>query len=209
MKTRRFTILLVAGVLALAGLTAFSTAASAQSETVSVRLPSGEVVQVTVDVPPGGSLEDMKLPGTLVKDRTKTAQAEVPAPAPEQPQEQTTPAPAPEPSPPSAGGGSPQGSTNSGERVHQEREKARKITAGKPPVKDEGSDEKDSKLRKADGTPTSSNPGFIDALPGPSTAHGVPNFIIRKFRVPPFLLPIYQAAGIEYGIRWEVLAAIN
>jgi len=209
MKTRRLTILLVAGVLALAGLTAFSTAASAQSETVSVRLPSGEVVQVTVDVPPGGSLEDMKLPGTLVKDRTKTAQAEVPAPAPEQTQEQTTAAPAPEPSPPSAGGGSPQGSTNSGERVHQEREKARKITAGKPPVKDEGSDEKDSKLRKADGTPTPSNPGFIDALPGPSTAHGVPNFIIRKFRVPPFLLPIYQAAGIEYGIRWEVLAAIN
>jgi hypothetical protein len=208
MKTRRLTILLFAGVLALAGLTAFSTAASAQSETVSVRLPTGEVVQVTVDIPPGGSLEDIKLPGTLV-NKTKTAQAEVPAPAPEQTQEQTTPAPAPEPSPPSAGGGSPQGSTNSGERVHQEREKARKITAGKPPVEDEGSDKKDSKLRKADGTPTSTNPGFIDALPGPSTAHGVPNFIIRKFRVPPFLLPIYQAAGIEYGIRWEVLAAIN
>ena len=27
--------------------------------------------------------------------------------------------------------------------------------------------------------------------------------------MPPFLLPIYQAAGIEYGIRWEILAAIN
>ena len=37
----------------------------------------------------------------------------------------------------------------------------------------------------------------------------MPNFIIRKFRVPPFLLPIYQAAGIQYGIRWEILAAIN
>jgi hypothetical protein len=37
----------------------------------------------------------------------------------------------------------------------------------------------------------------------------VPNFIIRKFRVPIFLLPIYQAAGTQYGIRWEVLAAIN
>jgi hypothetical protein len=47
------------------------------------------------------------------------------------------------------------------------------------------------------------------ALPGPSVAQGVPNFVIRKFRVPLFLLPIYQAAGIEYGIRWEVLAAIN
>jgi hypothetical protein len=40
-------------------------------------------------------------------------------------------------------------------------------------------------------------------------AQGVPNFVIRKFRVPLFLLPIYQAAGIEYGIRWEILAAIN
>jgi len=64
-------------------------------------------------------------------------------------------------------------------------------------------------LRKADGRPTRSNPGFVDVLPGPSMATGVPNFIIRKFRVPPFLLPIYQAAGIEYGVRWEVLAAIN
>ena len=37
----------------------------------------------------------------------------------------------------------------------------------------------------------------------------MPNFFIDKFRIPPFLLPIYQAAGIEYGVRWEVLAAIN
>ncbi len=38
---------------------------------------------------------------------------------------------------------------------------------------------------------------------------GVPNLLLDQFRVPPFLLPIYQAAGVEYGIRWEVLAAIN
>ena len=63
--------------------------------------------------------------------------------------------------------------------------------------------------RGADGAPLPSNPGFVDALPGPSTAQGVPNFVIRKFRVPVFLLPIYQAAGIQYGVRWEVLAAIN
>ena len=41
----------------------------------------------------------------------------------------------------------------------------------------------------------------------PSTT--VPNFVIQRFRIPIFLLPIYQAAGIEYGVRWEVLAAIN
>ena len=37
----------------------------------------------------------------------------------------------------------------------------------------------------------------------------MPNFVIQRFRIPIFLLPIYQAAGIEYGVRWEVLAAIN
>ena len=38
---------------------------------------------------------------------------------------------------------------------------------------------------------------------------GVPNVLIDEFRIPPFLLPLYQAAGVEYGVRWEVLAAIN
>ena len=37
----------------------------------------------------------------------------------------------------------------------------------------------------------------------------VPDALIDGFRIPPFLLPIYQAAGMQYGIRWEVLAAIN
>ncbi len=62
--------------------------------------------------------------------------------------------------------------------------------------------------RQPGGAPTPSNPGFSLALPGPAPV-GVPNFFIDKFRIPPFLLPIYQAAGIEYGVRWEVLAAIN
>jgi hypothetical protein len=29
------------------------------------------------------------------------------------------------------------------------------------------------------------------------------------YQVPPFLLPIYQAAAVQYGVPWEVLAAIN
>ncbi|HWF72946.1 MAG TPA: lytic transglycosylase domain-containing protein [Solirubrobacteraceae bacterium] len=33
--------------------------------------------------------------------------------------------------------------------------------------------------------------------------------LIGTFEVPPFLLPIYQAAGIEYDVPWQVLAAIN
>ncbi len=64
-------------------------------------------------------------------------------------------------------------------------------------------------------TPASTTPaapapgdGLGLGLPSPPRI-GVPNFFIDSFRIPPFLLPIYQAAGIEYGVRWEVLAAIN
>jgi len=63
-------------------------------------------------------------------------------------------------------------------------------------------------LRNAEGLPTVTNPTTSLASPG-AVPVGVPNFFIDKFRIPPFLLPIYQAAGIEYGVRWEVLAAIN
>jgi len=62
--------------------------------------------------------------------------------------------------------------------------------------------------RTTDGRPTHTNPGASFVDPGPAPI-GVPNFLIDRFRIPPFLLPIYQAAGIQYGIRWEILAAIN
>ncbi|MGH2943189.1 MAG: lytic murein transglycosylase [Solirubrobacteraceae bacterium] len=65
-----------------------------------------------------------------------------------------------------------------------------------------------TKLRFSSGIPTVENPTMSLALPGPVPV-GVPNFFIDKFRIPPFLLSIYQAAGIQYGVRWEVLAAIN
>jgi Transglycosylase SLT domain/Peptidase family M23 len=58
------------------------------------------------------------------------------------------------------------------------------------------------------GVPTPSNPTYSYALPGPAPI-GVPNFFISSFQIPPFLLPIYQAAGIEYDVPWQVLAGIN
>ena len=58
------------------------------------------------------------------------------------------------------------------------------------------------------GVPTPSNPTFSYALPGPAPI-GVPNFFIDSFQIPPFLLPIYQAAGIQYDVPWQILAAIN
>ena len=63
-------------------------------------------------------------------------------------------------------------------------------------------------LRNPDGSPAQNNPGLTIAQFGPAPI-GVPNFVIDQFEIPPFLLPIYQACGTEYGIPWQVLASIN
>jgi membrane-bound lytic murein transglycosylase B len=42
-----------------------------------------------------------------------------------------------------------------------------------------------------------------------SSIAGVPGFFIESFQIPPFLLPIFQAAGTAYDVPWQVLAAIN
>ena len=58
-----------------------------------------------------------------------------------------------------------------------------------------------------------SEEGAGSELAGPlapsTSAAQIPNFFIGHFAIPPFLLSIYQAAGIQYGVPWEVLAAIN
>ncbi len=63
-------------------------------------------------------------------------------------------------------------------------------------------------LRNPDGSPTPTNPSLTVAQFGPAPI-GVPNFLIDSFEIPPFLLPIYQSCGTEYGIPWQVLAGIN
>ena len=51
--------------------------------------------------------------------------------------------------------------------------------------------------------------GLAGPLAPSTSAARIPNFFIGHFAIPPFLLSIYQAAGIQYGVPWEVLAAIN
>ena len=218
MKKRVFTLLLAAGLLAAGAFTALTFPAAAQTQTVYVQLATGEVVPVQVDVPPDTSLTDIQLPGTPVPAPDTTTTPTVPTTP-------TSPTPAPtttQPdtstggttSGPTSSGGSAQERTSSGQRVQDQTGTSGDLTGdSKARAKHEADRAKRtgrrSPLRQPDGMPTKSNPGFMDVLPGPSTATGVPNFVIQKFRVPPFLLSIYQAAGIEYGIRWEILAAIN
>ncbi|MDW5598033.1 lytic murein transglycosylase [Conexibacter stalactiti] len=67
----------------------------------------------------------------------------------------------------------------------------------------------DTPVQTEGAQPTPDTPGFTVAPTLEQTPAGVPNFFIEQFRIPPFLLPIYQAAAMQYGVPWQILAAIN
>ena len=194
----------------LVGLTVPASPASAEQTTVTVRLADGTLTTVTVDVPPGTPLDQITLPPP-----PPVPTVTVPVPSP-------TPSPSPSPSPsPNQGQQQDQGTTpnaSAKSKAQQKsggQQKAKPNALGDTPNAEPQREVRkklekiNSKLYNPDGSPAPTNPTYFDSLPGPAVASGVPNFVIQKFRVPIFLLPIYQAAGIQYGIRWEILAAIN
>ncbi len=230
MKRPARNLVLALLVVTLAVFTAM-TLPSAAAEDLLVRLPDG-TYEIVTEVPEGAELigpapENGELPPELLLPAATPEEDPKPmeqAPAEPAPSPPTTPAPAP--TPPAAPTGAPAPAPvtpaepappvtleEEQQKTSKSKRKVRRTPSkAKSRSKDEGQDHDKvpaTRLRNSDGSPTRSNPGFVDALPGPSFATGVPNFVIRKFRVPIFLLPIYQAAGIQYGIRWEVLAAIN
>jgi hypothetical protein len=218
--------------LAVVAVAAFALPAGAELRTFRVQIPGGQVITVKVDAACVPSDQVQGLPGPVVEELTPPdvcGGVDTPTvPAPTSPQPQPTP-PAGNPGGgkdpgPHTGGGNGSKDPRSGGRPssgpgHAQPHSGSRNPASRdhsnsnPGAQGEGPGGKSKKRRKShrrsDGVPTPSNPTFFDALPGPSSVAGVPNFVIQKFKVPIFLLPIYQAAGIEYGVRWEVLAAIN
>jgi len=149
---------------------------------------------------------------------------EPPASAPAEPTESEA-VPAPAPGKPSGGvkqgseidggttGGEKKGTTRNDEIAAPGTGNSGGVTApgangggDQPLPKPEGSD--GGAQFTEGGAPTTANPTTTIAPFGPALI-GVPNFVIDSFEIPPFLLPIYQACGTEYGIPWEVLASIN
>jgi murein DD-endopeptidase MepM/ murein hydrolase activator NlpD len=239
MRRRKLLIGLMSAGAFTAGFSAAVFPASAQLRTITVTLLGGQTVTVQVDTPPDAATTGTDaLPGVSTPDPTVTTDAIAP-PATTDVGTSSSPTPAPPaatpdptaatPAPtdtstaivpsdatpadtstdsvpalgestPSVSAGGQQGQETTGKTLRTATgDDAKKKADGAPDA---------SAIRGGDGVPTSANPTFSQALPG-AAAIGVPNFFIDKFRIPPFLLPIYQAAGIEYGIRWEVLAGIN
>ncbi len=237
MRMRKLLVTVATAAAFAAGLGLAVLPASAQQRTLVVKLLGGQTVVVTVDVPPGTPLDQIKIPNvslpivgvsepnpaapsttsttgtgttTTTTTTTPTTTTTTPTtPTTTTPTTTTTTGPTTTPTTPS-GPSAPKGSGSSKQKPSSSGKKA---TAPKGQAKTEGSGPK--KVRQVKqvkqgqvGVPTAANPTFSFAQPGPA-AIGVPNFFIDRFRIPPFLLPIYQAAGIEYGVPWQVLAAIN
>ena len=156
---------------------------------------------------PGAVVRELhRGPGT--DDRRPRPRARPARPRHDDGTQQTAPTEAPKP----GGSPQPQGTgpiTAGGEKPKPQPKGKTGTSLGQPRADDvKPTRLPKGKTRASDGSPTIDNPTFSLADAGPAPI-GVPNFFIEKFRIPPFLLPIYQAAGTEYGIPWQVLAAIN
>ena len=232
MRRRKGIIALIAATV---GLGVAAIPASAELHSVTVVLITGQRIQVQVDVPAGTPVSQVAIPGITgtIKEVIDNGVVTVPTPSatpalpvPTVPAAPGTPTPTSTPTPdgnekPGApnrtqGGSKPDSSTRAREDEGNQSFATGNLNGKKIKSKVEKTARKKARKLKAtvkpgrtvEGAPTQDNPTFSLAMPGAAPI-GVPNFFIDKFRIPPFLLPLYQAAGIEYGVRWEVLAAIN
>jgi len=222
MRTKIASIVALAGLLAVLVLGAGLAGASSLSGSEAVE-PG---LTTTIPVPPeppacangsdddGDGLLDTEDPGCSSPSDTSEADPVV--------EETTIPVPVPPPPPEQVPGGSTGGDEGGGfeqnEGIGASNPGGRggghanggvsapSATGGGDQPLAEGPD--GGSQFSAGGSPTVANPTTIFAPFGPSPI-GVPNFVIDSFEIPPFLLPIYQACGTEYGIPWQVLASIN
>jgi hypothetical protein len=191
--TRKILFAALTVTLFVAGFSLASFPALAELRTITITLVGGQEVVTTVDVPPGTPPDQIQLP-ELSAPIDKVEDGGPPPPKPK----------------PDNGGDDTADKPKTDKKKKKKTEPGEFLEEGEPakPKRKRRKRTKPGDIRRPDGSPTRDNPSLTLGLPGPAPV-GVPNFVISKFRIPPFLLPIYQAAGTQYGIRWEVLAAIN
>jgi hypothetical protein len=233
----RFSIALALGVL-LAVLTAGVVSAQSvgvNGSGVTVQVPGGPTVSTPQVLPAcsntadddGDGLVDSADPGCSGGpsdgDETNAATPTTTTPSTTQPSttqpSTTTSTPDPTTTTPEQNAEGGKGGSNSSTDFDPPEDKGGKKDEGRDHSfgqDEEQADESDDSrepfvkpdIRRPDGAPTDANPTVSITDVGAAPV-GVPNFIIDQFSIPPFLLPIYQACGTQYGIPWEVLASIN
>jgi murein DD-endopeptidase MepM/ murein hydrolase activator NlpD len=204
-------------VAALAGLAAVALpSASAEPCTIHVTVVGGATYTFYVNVPPGTPISSLNLPikGIVVSESescsptsssssstttttttssksSSSSSSSTSTSTSSSSSSKTTPSPTPKPTKP----------------TKKQKRSSHPSSHTKPAAKHAKKKHKPSGPN-GKGVPSPSNPTYSFSTPGPAQI-GVPNFFIDSFQIPPFLIPIYQAAGIEYQVPWQVLAAIN
>lgn len=162
---------------------------------------AGAATETVVTSPVSPPAQTAPAPSTTTEAPAPTSTPTVPP--------TTTPGPtaSEEPTAPNVQGQHSQGSSPAAPRGAGARGTSAKGSkpAGKTPAGEGAGAEPRAKQKAV--SPSALTPSLPLALQG--SISGVPGFFIENFQVPPFLLPIYQAAGAAYGIPWQVLAAIN
>jgi hypothetical protein len=156
-------------------------------------------------------------PSTATTTNT-SAPGTSPVPAPAPPATPTSTATAEAPMPTSSGAAEPvapqiqarrpQGASPSGSRPKAHgHAKSKGAPGGKPGGARKGSSSTGVRAKHPAPSPSTLTPSLPLDLRAPIS--GASSFFIESFQIPPFLLPIFQAAGTAYGVPWQVLAAIN
>jgi hypothetical protein len=215
---RRWAWRALASALAGGGLTAFGP------------LSTGALAAETS----GGSTEGSQTTSTSTETTSKeppkpetTGTTSTPAPAP------TTPAPAPSTTPSTSTPSPPPSTTTPSTTTNGETElpAPAKPTAKRPAVVLQRG-QKATESKRENATTTGTAPTTGAQAPGANGANNVaapPQVVAAQmgalaaelagsaastqaldfYRIPLFLLPIYQAAAVQYGVPWQILAAIN
>jgi murein DD-endopeptidase MepM/ murein hydrolase activator NlpD len=198
-------LLTVSSAFALA--LAIPPAGLAAEQSTTTVSPPAETTSSTTPAPEAPPAPATPSAGSTVQDAPTSTPATTPAPAPASseapvvesaPQVQAEHAQGSTPGAP-IGAGHAHAKKTSGS-AHGEHEEQVQSTEGSSSLLA-------SQSKRRAPSPTTLTPALPLALDAPIS--GVPSFFIESFRIPPFLLPIYQAAGTAYGIPWQVLAAIN
>ncbi len=201
--------------------------ASAEACTVTVTVVGGQTYTFNVNVAPGTPIADMNLPipgavasesESCVPDATTTTTTTTTPPSSSSGSSSGSSTTSTSTSSSGSSSSSTSSTTTSGSstptpsgptrKQHQSSHKQNTSTTQSTSSSRGSKKKAKSKVPSGKGVPTANNPSFSLSLPGPAPI-GVPNFFIDSFQIPPFLIPIYQAAGIEYQVPWQVLAAIN
>ncbi len=200
----------------------FVAAAQAEMHYVRVTLITGQQLTITVEVPPGTPVDQIQIPGlpapiASIVDLGSTETTPTPTATRARghgrsrrrrpPRRRTSPRDS---------GNNSSGTGKTKDPVDKTKNKTEEAVEDAVNRAGANTESLTGKVQEAkpepaqdDAQPPAQNdPSYSLAEPGAARI-GVPNFFIDKFRIPPFLLPIYQAAGTQYGIRWELLAAIN